>query len=103
MKRPKLCWGAAKAQHAEGCRPARPLCRWMRKVQAAKYGRCQCGTPPWPHRRGYCASGAGLTYMVRTTYGEPPAAPGLARTSTTSAEDELFGFFDALAASSETG
>ncbi len=52
--RPKSCYGpdAARARHAVGCRPARPLCRFMRQAQKAKYGVCGCGAYHFPHRRG---------------------------------------------------
>jgi hypothetical protein len=75
----------------------------MRKKQAAKYGVCECGTPPWPHRRGYCATGAALRLMQRTAYGPAPDdAPGLVKGDpTVEAEAEVFAFFDAVASGRE--
>jgi hypothetical protein len=76
----------------------------MRKAQAAKYGVCNCGTPPWPHRRGYCATGAALRLMHRTCYGPAPEeAPGLVKSAPPDPGDEAFAFFDALASGRETG
>lgn len=40
----------------------------MRKKQKAKYGVCECGAVPWPHRRGYCISGAAYRFMVRDMF-----------------------------------
>lgn len=51
----KVCWGPGPKQHRKGCRPGRPLCRWMRKKQAAKYSACFCGFAHFPHRRGWCS------------------------------------------------
>lgn len=73
----------------------------MRKKQPAKYAVCECGTPPWPHRRGYCTSGAGLRFMTAEAYGPPPEnAPGLAKVDPGDVED-VFAFFDALASGVE--
>lgn len=73
----------------------------MRQKQAAKYAACFCGAVAWPHRKGYCASGAGLRYMTRTVYGEPDdAAPGLSKGGEAES-DEALEFFTALASSAE--
>lgn len=48
------CSVSAGEKHAAGCRPARPLCRWMRR--RADYRRpCRCSALPYPHRAGWCA------------------------------------------------
>jgi hypothetical protein len=77
----------------------------MRKKQAAKYAVCECGTPPWPHRRGYCAKGAALAYMQRTAYGPPPEdGPGVVKSSpppNPADVEDVFAFFDALASGQE--
>lgn len=52
-RRPIKC---NQCMHAAGCRPGRPLCWRMRQVNADKYGVCECGTYPFPHRRGSCAA-----------------------------------------------
>lgn len=36
-----------------GCRPARPLCRAMRRVQPSRRP-CYCGVYHFPHRAGSC-------------------------------------------------
>ena len=52
VKRPKQCHGNEHFQkHANGCRPARPLCRWMRRVQPQRRA-CECGAYHFPHRFG---------------------------------------------------
>jgi hypothetical protein len=48
---PSRCHGSA--AHASGCRPGRPLCRWMRTRQAARKP-CFCSFVHYPHRAGYC-------------------------------------------------
>jgi hypothetical protein len=47
--RPRQC---NQYEHAKGCRPGRPLCRWMRRVRADKRGVCDCPAYHFPHRRG---------------------------------------------------
>lgn len=56
------CWRSGNTViHTRNCRPARPLCRWMREAgQPEKYGPCECGAYPWPHRRGSGRCGKGL-------------------------------------------
>lgn len=54
--RPEVCYGPAPHQHAKGCHPARPLCRWMRRVQPQRQ-MCDCGAYHFPHRRGSGACG----------------------------------------------
>lgn len=50
--KPKRCWGnEGKVHHCAGCRPARPLCRWMRAM-VRKYAACHCGAYHFPHRYG---------------------------------------------------
>ncbi len=78
--------------HATGCRPGRPLCRWMRKKQRDKYGVCECGAVPWPHRRGYCVGGAAYRYMVADVFDLRGVHLDRAL------EDEAFNFFEGLAA-----
>lgn len=48
---PAKCCGPGKHQHAKGCHPARPRCRW-RRAKLAKRATCNCGTPHYPHRVG---------------------------------------------------
>lgn len=49
---PEVCYGNEhKQHHAFGCRPGRPLCRWMRKVRP-KRRPCFCGAYHHPHRAG---------------------------------------------------
>ena len=62
----KKCCGADKVKHSRchhthghehhvcGCRPARPLCRRMRKRQSQRRV-CRCDFVAWPHRAGWCA------------------------------------------------
>lgn len=76
MSRPRRCWGPLPSQHAEGCRLGRPLCRWRRR-EAEKYRVCECGAVPFPHRRGWCSSGAAELYMLRKVYGEEQIAEWL--------------------------
>lgn len=47
--RPRKCYGpdAARAIHAPGCRPSRPLCRFRRLAYV-----CGCDAYHFPHRRG---------------------------------------------------
>lgn len=49
--RPKFCWGPAVDQHAEGCRPGRPKCRWKRSIRPSRR-KCECGAYHFPHRKG---------------------------------------------------
>jgi len=50
--KPDRCFGnGTAAYHVKGCRPGRPLCRWMRAM-TEKYSVCLCHVYPWPHRRG---------------------------------------------------
>jgi hypothetical protein len=37
--------------HHKDCRPARPLCRWMRRKRANRR-KCECGGYHFPHRAG---------------------------------------------------
>jgi hypothetical protein len=70
----------------------------MRQKQGAKYAVCRCGALPWPHRKGYCTSGAGLAYMHRTCYGpSPEEGPGLAKNAPPADGEDPFAFFEALA------
>jgi hypothetical protein len=41
--------------HRKGCRPGRPLCRWMRR-RNPKQALCNCQHVHYPHRAGWCAS-----------------------------------------------
>lgn len=52
-RRPAHCHGpdAERAKHAAGCRPARPLCRFMRRVRDDRRV-CGCGAYHFPHRHG---------------------------------------------------
>lgn len=71
----------------------------MRKHgQPDKYAPCECGTPWFPHRRGYCRSGAGERFMLVKAFGPPPelVVPVLA-------DDDPFAFFEALASKREAG
>lgn len=54
------------------CRKGRPLCFRMRKASPNKYGKCECAALPWPHRRGYCLSGAADRYWNFQVFGPPP-------------------------------
>ena len=51
--------------HRVGCRPGRPLCRWMRVVEE-KYSVCTCPAYHFPHRRnsGLCGHPERLTAML---------------------------------------
>lgn len=69
MSHPKICYGPNPGQHAKGCRPGRPLCRWRRR-EAAKYRVCDCGKVWFPHRLGWCQSGAADRYAFRKMYGD---------------------------------
>jgi hypothetical protein len=70
----------------------------MRRAQRKKYGVCLCGAVFWPHRSGYCASGAASAYMTQIVFGPPPEGPGLAKGG-----DDVFAFFEALADLHRTG
>lgn len=72
-------------KHAAGCRPARPLCRWQRKVQEAKYGPCSCPAYHFPHRRGSCSAALEKTAADSERY-------------RSERDNEAFAFFDRLAA-----
>lgn len=50
---PRSCFGpdAARAHHARGCRPGRPLCRFMR-VRRDNRRPCGCDAYHFPHRKG---------------------------------------------------
>jgi hypothetical protein len=50
--------------HAPGCRPARPLCRAMRRVQPSRRP-CTCTAYPFPHRTtsGACRLGVPLVLL----------------------------------------
>ena len=66
MSKPKRCWGNEGAvHHCAGCRPARPLCRWMRAL-VRKYSVCTCGAYHFPHRAGsgMCGSREALNELV---------------------------------------
>lgn len=57
------CWISGDTViHMPDCRPARPLCKWMREVQDWKYGVCTCAAYPWPHRRGSGCCGTGYPW-----------------------------------------
>jgi hypothetical protein len=56
----KRCWQGA---HLPGCRAARPLCRWRRKVQP-KYRVCRCDAYHFPHRSGSLACKLGVFYRL---------------------------------------
>ena len=64
------CFGnGTAAHHAKGCRPGRPLCRWMRAM-TEKYSVCLCPVYPWPHRRGSRLCGkAGRERMNELVWG----------------------------------
>ena len=47
MSRKRCC----QAEHAPGCRPGRPLCRWMAKMKP-RYHVCFCDAYWFPHRSG---------------------------------------------------
>lgn len=48
---PEKCEGPGKYQHAKGCHPKRPKCRWRRKLLPNRQV-CECGMIPYPHRIG---------------------------------------------------
>jgi hypothetical protein len=49
--RPAKCWGPEASKHQKGCRPARPLCRWMRRVKGIQ-NPCMCDAYHHTHRKG---------------------------------------------------
>jgi hypothetical protein len=79
--------------HSKLCRPGRPLCRWRREEKPEKYGVCGCASAPFPHRRGWCKSGAAARYSNRKAYGPDPE-PSFIEAALTAAEEDVFAFFD---------
>ena len=71
--KPKQCYGPRPEQHASGCRPGRPLCRW-RRAKSEKYRPCCCGIYGYPHRinSGRCGNPALMEAFV---YGPQLHAP----------------------------
>jgi hypothetical protein len=65
----RCCYGG---YHVKACRPARPLCREMRKAQAAKYAPCDCGRVHFPHRRSYCQRGGADRFGFGFGAEQPP-------------------------------
>jgi hypothetical protein len=63
--KPERCHAtASKEYHCAGCRPARPLCRWMRRRQEQRRP-CTCEAQPWPHRAGWCAKHGNVPVVIR--------------------------------------
>lgn len=58
------CWRSGdEVVHVAACRPARPLCKWMRAAgQPEKYGVCTCGMYWFPHRVGSCRCRIGIPW-----------------------------------------
>lgn len=48
---PPVCWGPRPAQHALGCHPRRPRCRW-RRAEHEGWETCNCAAYWFPHRKG---------------------------------------------------
>lgn len=59
----KRCFGPGRAQHAPGCRPGRPLCRWARKIRETRRA-CFCAAYAFPHRNGSGACAEGIPAVV---------------------------------------
>ena len=57
----RRCYGDTR--HAKGCRPGRPLCRWMRRV-SVKHRVCRCTAAHYPHRAGWCARFGGMPAVL---------------------------------------
>ena len=67
----------SRTQHAPGCRPGRPRCKWHRKVNP-KWKTCNCGNMHFPHRRGsgLCELSPNQKAREEALYGpEPDNAP----------------------------
>jgi hypothetical protein len=70
VPKPKRCWGPEVNQHAPGCRPGRPLCRWARRVRP-KRRPCNCGAYHFPHRLGGGLCGH-PDRLAKVMWGPPP-------------------------------
>lgn len=46
---PDKCEGPGEYQHAKGCHPRRPKCRWRRRDHHIQRP-CNCAQIPYPHR-----------------------------------------------------
>ncbi len=55
------CYGPL--SHTRRCRPARPLCKWMRLRQSSRRP-CYCCIVPWPHRAGWCIKFDGIPLTI---------------------------------------
>lgn len=68
LDRPKVAAvrirGRCSACNRRECRPARPQCPDMRLARPDRRP-CECGAVHWPHRRGWCRSGAAEAYANR--------------------------------------
>jgi len=59
------CWGNEhQVHHVRGCRPARPLCRWMRRIRDNRKV-CRCDAYHFPHRNESGACGIGIPEVLR--------------------------------------
>lgn len=94
----RVCGGG---RHVAECRPGRPLCHVMRKVQKAKYGVCFCPRVHFPHRRSYCERGGADRYAYGAGPEQPP--PDGDAHEPKYEDEEAFEFFDGLAAGGGTG
>lgn len=99
MARRKFCH---KNDHVADCRPARPLCYVMRKVQREKYGVCFCSKVHFPHRRSYCERGGADRYAFGFSP-EPPPDGDAREPHEAVRSDDAVAFFDDLAAGRRSG
>ena len=63
MSRHRCFGNAAHVHHVPGCRPARPLCRWMRRKRSNRKP-CRCDAYYFPHRNGSGACRLGVPAAI---------------------------------------
>lgn len=70
-ERPKRCTGPAWREHALGCHPRAPRCKWRRKAHE-RWKPCNCGAMHYAHRvgSGLCLKGKNVEKQWRHLYGD---------------------------------